>query len=101
MSVHTCNMVIYAVLIPVGGLLSDRIGRIELIVGPAAVLGLLAWPLGMLLSNPDSVIMAFEGQVIKKEDDLFITSIMNQMPSLDDWLPTFSPFAVLSAYFVS
>ena len=63
MSVHTCNMVIYAILIPVGGLLSDRLGRINLIVGSAAVLGLLAWPLWMLLSTPDSIIMAFEGQV--------------------------------------
>ena len=63
MSVHTFNMVLYAALIPVGGMLCDRIGRLPLLVGPALLVALLAWPLWALLSTTGSVMAALEGQV--------------------------------------
>ena len=63
MSVHTFNMVLYAALVPVGGVLCDRIGRLPLLVGPALLMALLAWPLWTLLSTTGSVMAALEGQV--------------------------------------
>lgn len=61
MSVHTWNMVLYMLLIPVGGYLSDRVGRVALLVCPGLLMAGLAYPLWRLLSN-GSVLGAIEGQ---------------------------------------
>ncbi len=63
MTIHTMNMVLYAVLIPVGGLLSDRVGRLPVLSMSASAVVLLAWPLWALLSTKGSLMAAFEGQV--------------------------------------
>jgi MHS family proline/betaine transporter-like MFS transporter len=63
MSVHTLNMVLYMVLVPVGGVLADRFGFLPLLSIPSLLMTFLGWPLWLVLSRRDSIVSAFEGQV--------------------------------------
>lgn len=53
LTINTISMVVVILLLPVGGWLSDKIGRKPLLVGAAVGYLLLAYPIFTLLAQPD------------------------------------------------
>jgi MHS family proline/betaine transporter-like MFS transporter len=52
--INTASMVLLLAMMPLGGTLSDRVGRRPMLVISAAALALLAWPLFRLLHHHDT-----------------------------------------------
>lgn len=63
LGIHTSNMVLYMVLIPVGGWLSDKHGRMRVILLPCLAMAAGAYPLWALFKT-GSAVAAWAAQAV-------------------------------------
>jgi MHS family proline/betaine transporter-like MFS transporter len=62
LDINSLNMLVLLVMIPLGGALSDRVGRRALLLYAALGMLVLAWPLFWLMAHPQ-VVLVFLGQL--------------------------------------